>query len=177
MRRMGVWMRLAVLLAMAAPTWAQDGRGGGGNAWQQRRAEWRENRRERIREFVLDRASSRQAMVEEMNLTQEQKTDLFLLMMEYRPEFSSVAEQAKEKKQELVDLVLCDEQDEDAMREVSAELGEILGEISVMAAAFVADAKTILTEEQVHTFMKFQADKQDDVDGLFKGLRGAGPVQ
>jgi len=170
-------MSLAVLLGMGVSSWALEASERGEGAWRERRASWRENRREVIREFVLDRVSSHQAMMEEMNLTQEQKTDIFLLMLEYRPEFTAVAEEAKEKKQQLVDLVLCDERDEEAIRKVSSELGEILGEIAVMASDFVADAKTILTEDQVDTFLKFQEAKQNDVDGLFKGLRGAGPVQ
>jgi len=177
MRRTGAWMSLAVLLGMAASSWAEEAGRAGSDAWKERRAAWRENRRERIREFVLDRVSSHQTMMEEMNLTQEQKTEVFLLMLEYKPEFTVVAEEAKERRQALVDLVLCDEQDEKAIRKLSAELGEILGKMALMASEFVADAKTILTEDQVHTFMKFQAAKQNDVDGLFKGLRGAGPVQ
>ena len=82
-----------------------------------------------------------------------------------------LAGRPKEKKRELRDVVLAESPDEEAIRQVASELGASLGEAAVMASGFVAEARTILTPEQVDTLMSFKASKDEAVDELFGQLR------
>jgi len=170
-------MGLILLLGMMVPLWGEDVEDAQGEWEPMKQEAYRGDRRAMLREAIQNRVSSRVRMADEMNLSQEQKQEFFLLVVKYRQGFMAALEQAKEKKAQLKDLVLSSEHDEEAIRSVSGDLGEILGEISVLISEFGMDARGILSEEQVDIFMKFQESKDSAINHFLGCLRGAGSVQ
>ncbi|MFH1092168.1 MAG: Spy/CpxP family protein refolding chaperone [Pseudomonadota bacterium] len=166
---------LAFLTVFAAGlvVWAADGplapgfrtaRIGRGIFGGEQKEVWRKFKWGRLKNFIELR--------ENLNLTEEQKERLKKLRREY---FGPLAVKLLAKKQALSKEVAADNPDEKAIRLASEDLGRTIGDAAVTAAAFIKEARAVLTPEQIERLKAFRESNLKALDQLLKQLGESKP--
>jgi Spy/CpxP family protein refolding chaperone len=94
----------------------------------------------------------------ELNLTDQQKAKIQQTVVAKKPEIATVAKSVWEKRTALVDAVLADQPDEQAIRKAADELGKAIGEAAVLASKVAGEVKPALSSEQRGLIQKCRRD-------------------
>jgi len=113
------------------------------------------------------------ALRADLNLTDEQKQEIGLILLEYKDEIAKVAKPVVEAKRELRKAVWAEKIDEKAIRTASEELGKAIADAAVLAARIRAEAAEVLTAEQLKVIEKFHSDRDAAVDNFLEALSQA----
>ncbi len=104
----------------------------------------------------------------ELNLTDEQKTKIRETIKPRKPEIAKVARGVWEKRTALVNAVVADQPNEEAIRHAADDLGKAIGDAAVLASKVVGDVRPVLTTEQREQVEKFRQDCQKATDKFFQ---------
>lgn len=104
------------------------------------------------------------ALREELNLSEQQRIELKGLLMAHRQEFKPLAADIVAHKRARRHAVLAEQPNEAMIRAESAALGEAIGDVSVALAGVAAQARTVLTPEQIKLIEDSAAQREAAVD-------------
>ena len=104
----------------------------------------------------------------ELNITDEQKAKIKETIKPRKPEIAKAAKGVWEKRTSLVDAVLADQPNEEAIRHAADDLGKAIGDAAVLASKVVGDVRPVLTTEQREQIQKFRQDRQAATDKFFQ---------
>jgi len=148
----GVGVLGAVALIGLAATWALA---------QPEQQTWGERPLARLVRANLGRGL---ALREELNLSDDQRTQLKGIVMAHRQQFKPLAAEILMHKRALRQAVMAEQPDEAAIRSESAALGAAIGDMSVALAGIAAQARTVLTPEQMGLIEDSAAERDAAVD-------------
>lgn len=100
----------------------------------------------------------------EMNVTEEQKTQIRDVLLERRPQIAETVQSVREKRLVLRNAVLSGESDEAKIRAAADELGKAIGDAAVKATKLRNEIAPILTEEQRLLIAQFLQENDAAVD-------------
>jgi len=103
--------------------------------------------RHRVR-FLQKLIGQKMLFKAEMAITDEQKQTIHAIFRDHRDSMVPLVKNVVNKHQDLRKAVLADESDENAIRQVSQELGKTIGDVAVQLSKLVPEVRAILTEEQ-----------------------------
>lgn len=127
--------------------------------------------RAKIRGLVFKRLNQMIALREQLNLTSDQKSRFRSLFLAHRQEIADMVEEMATLRQALKNEVLSDVPDETAIRRAASDLGESLGENAVRASRLLAEAKAVLTPEQLALLKEHRASRQEGFNEVLTLLR------
>ncbi len=123
-------------------------------------------------QFVASRLARWMAFRSEINITSDQRTQIHQVIQNHKAEIAPAATLVVEKRRALREAVMADSADETAIRTAADDLGKAAGDMAVVASKVVVDIKPILTAEQIEQLRKFQAERDQTVDGFLGKLAG-----
>ena len=88
-------------------------------------------------------------LFDELGLTGDQRVALKQLFSERRKDLQPSVEEVKARGGALVDLIMAETPNQEAIRKASGDLGNAIAEASVQISALAKEARSILTPEQV----------------------------
>ena len=94
----------------------------------------------------------------ELNLTDQQKAKIHETVVAKKPEIAKAAKAVWEKRTTLVDAVLADQPDEQAIRKAADDLGKTIGDAAVLASKVAGEVRPALTSEQRELIRKCRLD-------------------
>lgn len=100
----------------------------------------------------------------ELNITDEQREQLKAIVHAHRDETAQVVQKLVEKKQALREAVMAQPADEDAIRAASNDLGKAVGDAAVLGSKIIAEARGVLTPEQLELIEQFLAEHDKSVN-------------
>ncbi len=109
----------------------------------------------------------------ELDLTDQQKAKLKETIGPRKPEIAKVAKGVWEKRTALLDAVLADQPNDEAIRHAADELGKAIGDAAVLASKVVADVRPILTGEQREKVQKCRQECQAATAKFFQKATNA----
>lgn len=104
------------------------------------------------------------ALRAELNLSEQQRIELKGIFMAHREEFRPLAADIVAHKRALRHAVMAEDPNEATIRAESAALGEAIGDVSVALAGVAAEARTVLTPEQIELIEQSAAEREAAVD-------------
>jgi Spy/CpxP family protein refolding chaperone len=104
----------------------------------------------------------------ELNVTDEQKDKIKATIKPRKPEIAKAAKGVWEKRTALVDAVLADQPNEEAIRHAADDLGKAIGDAAVLASKVAGDVRPVLTTEQREKLQKFREDCHVATDKFFQ---------
>ena len=113
------------------------------------------------------------ALRTDLKLTDEQKQEIGLILLENKDAIAEVAKPVVEKKRALRQAVWAEKTDEKAIRAASEDLGKAIADAAVLAARVRAEAVEVLTDEQLKLIEKFHSDRDAAVDTFLETLTQA----
>jgi Spy/CpxP family protein refolding chaperone len=109
--------------------------------------------------------------MQELNLTEDQKTQLRKIMEESRPSMEPLTKSLNEERRALMELIRKSPVDETAIRETATKIGSLEGDVAVGRAKIAEKMRAILTPEQAK---KFDEMKEKHGGKGPRGHRGPG---
>jgi Spy/CpxP family protein refolding chaperone len=103
----------------------------------------------------------------ELNVTDEQKAKIKETLKADKPEIAKVAKGVWEKRTALLNAVLAEQSDEQAIRKAADDLGKSIGDAAVVASKVVGQVRPVLTSEQREKIKKFRQDNQEATGKFF----------
>jgi len=100
----------------------------------------------------------------ELDITPEQKAAMKHIVEKEKQNFVPIIKQVVESRRALRQAVMSENSDEYLIRKAAEELGQAIGEAAVTGSRVVAEAKMLLTPEQVKLLEAFQAARESSVD-------------
>jgi Spy/CpxP family protein refolding chaperone len=105
---------------------------------------------------------------EELGLTDDQRAAVKDLIRSHRDEIKPLVKAVIAKKRALQELVLGDDPDPAAIRQASADLGNVIAEAAILGSSLAQEAKSILAPEQLTRLREMRQNRQKAFD---KSLR------
>lgn len=100
-------------------------------------------------------------LFDELGLTAEQRVALKQLFNEHRKDLQPSIEEVKARGGALVDQIMAETSDQEAIRKASLDLGNAIAEASVQISALAKEARSILTPEQVEKAKALRQRRQN----------------
>jgi Spy/CpxP family protein refolding chaperone len=100
-------------------------------------------------------------LFDELGLTGDQRVALKQLFSEHRKDLQPSVEEVKARGGVLIDLVMSETPDQEAIRKASGDLGSAIAEAAVQISALAKEARSILTPEQVEKAMELLQRRQN----------------
>jgi Spy/CpxP family protein refolding chaperone len=100
-------------------------------------------------------------LFDELGLTEDQRIALKQLFREHRKDLQPSVEEVKARGGGLVDLIMAETPDQEAIRKASLDLGNAIAEASVQISALAKEARSILTPEQVEKARELRQRRQN----------------
>jgi len=88
-------------------------------------------------------------LIEDLNLTDEEKTQVEAIIEKYQDDKDNLLEKARQARDELQDAIFAEEYNEAAVRQASQQVSSIMEELAVLNAKMVAELRTVLSPEQI----------------------------
>ena len=104
------------------------------------------------------------ARLAEMNFTPQQREQAVAVLRRHAPTVMPVIKQLVRERRALRDMIRADRPDEVAIRAQAQRVGQVGGELSVLAARLAADLRPIATPEQQAKLRQLQEVVQTRVD-------------
>ncbi len=104
------------------------------------------------------------ARLAEMNFTPQQREQAIAVLRRHAPTVMPVVKQLVRERRALRDMIRADRPDEAAIRAQAQRVGQVGGELSVLAARLAADLRPIATPEQQAQLRALQESVQTRVD-------------
>jgi Spy/CpxP family protein refolding chaperone len=125
-----------------------------------------------IRRFVVGQLGRFAALRSDLNISDEQRTQIRGLVQEHRAEIAPVAQKIVEKRRALRTAVLADKPDETAIRAAADDLGKAIGDAAVLASKVAGEVKPVLTQEQRDRIGKFRGEHDAATDAFLQKMLG-----
>ena len=109
----------------------------------------------------------------ELDLTDQQKAKLKETIGPRKPEIAKAAKGVWEKRTALVDAVLAEQPNEEAIRHAADDLGKAIGDAAVLASKVVADVRPVLASEQREKVQKCRQECQAATAKFFQKATNA----
>ena len=100
-------------------------------------------------------------LFDELGLTGDQRVALKQLFSERRKDLQPSVEEVKARGGALVDLIMAETPNQEAIRKASGDLGNAIAEASVQISALATEARSILTPEQVEKAKALRQRRQN----------------
>lgn len=100
----------------------------------------------------------------ELDITPEQKEAMKFIVEKEKQNFVPVIKQVVESRRALREAIMSEDKDEYTIRKAAEQLGQAIGEAAVAGSKVVAEARMILTPEQVELLEEFSAARESSVD-------------
>jgi Spy/CpxP family protein refolding chaperone len=104
----------------------------------------------------------------ELNLTDQQKAKIKETVAAQKPEIAKAAKGVWEKRSALVDAVLADQPDQQAIRKAADDLGKAIGDAAILASKVAGEVKPVLTSEQRGLVQKCRQDCREATAKFFE---------
>jgi Spy/CpxP family protein refolding chaperone len=150
---------LALLMGAGRVASRAEGRAGEGG-WRQRP----------IARLVASRLHKWAAFRADLNVTDEQRSQIREVVAKHRDEIKPVVASVVEKRKALRQAVMANPVDEAAIRTASDNLAKVIGDAAVLASKVIAEIRPILTEEQIKKVQEFQAERDQASDTFLDNL-------
>ncbi len=121
--------------------------------------------------FMMERMHEFMTLRDDLNLTEDQKAQLAELRAAWRETIAPQFESVLEAKDALGDAVMDDASDEETIRAAADALSGVVGDAAVSISYALADARQVLTPEQLEIAQEFRAGraaKRDDRRGQLR---------
>jgi Spy/CpxP family protein refolding chaperone len=119
-----------------------------------------------IARLIASRLHKWAAFRMDLNVTDEQRSQIRAIVANHRDEIKSVVASIVEKRKALRQAVMANPADEAAIRTASDNLAKAIGDAAVLASKVIAEIRPIMTEEQIKKVQEFQAER-DEAAGTF----------
>ena len=156
----------ALLAAVAAPLVVEGGPAGVG-ALGQRLADTPMGR------FLTGQIGELLVLRSKLNVTPEQREQVLRIVQSHRAEIARAAKPVVEKRRVLRDATRALPIDEARIRGAAAELGDALGDLAVVGAKVKAEARQVLTAEQLASIDEFRTRNARTVDEFIERIAKA----
>jgi Spy/CpxP family protein refolding chaperone len=110
-------------------------------------------------------------LFDELGVTGDQRVALKKLFREHRKDIQPLAEAVMIKGRALRELILAETPDQGAIRQASADLGNVIADAAVQASVLAKEARSILTPEQVEQFREMRQHRQKVFDETLREWR------
>ncbi len=164
-KRRAVWILTAVIGLSAT----------GMGAWAVQQAAKTQTQPEQgqrpLARFMRARFGSFMALRGELNLTDDQKTQVRQIVKSHRVEIVPAARDVVTKGRALRQAVVADKPDEAAIRAAADALGKSIGDAAVIASKVKGEIKAVLTPEQQERLRKFREEREQSVDTLLNDVQ------
>lgn len=141
-----------------------------GIAWAVGPDDGADSPRARIAELVRGRFARMVALRDELDLTEEQRTEIRGIVQAHRDELRPAFVEVLRHRRALRNAVLAEQPDEAAIRAEADALGKAIGDAAVEVAGAASEARTVLTPEQIQALEQAMADNQAAVDQFINGV-------
>lgn len=121
-------------------------------------------------DLVREHAEKIRALAGELNLTDEQKAEIYGILKSHKDEISAAVKAVAGKRSALVEKVTADNLDETAIRKAADDLGEAIADASVLRAELRADIRQVLTEEQRGKADAIRKEVDDAIDKVVEHI-------
>lgn len=175
MRKTSVFVGLVAVAVTAAAAWNLNAappqgvaggppfqRGFGGPPWRGADSP--------IAKFAQGRIGRMLVLRSELDITPEQRQQLIAKLKPHREDVVTAVRDMHAARTALASAVTADAPNEAAIRAAAEKLGKEIGDAAVVVSGVVADARKVLTDEQVKKIQAARADSLDAVDDLFEKL-------
>ena len=125
-----------------------------------------------IAKFVQGRIGRMLVLRSELDISPKQRQQLIAKLKPHREDVLKAVKSVHAARTELASAVTADSTDESAIRTAAEKLGTEIGNAAVVMSGVVADAREVLTDEQVKQIRDARADSVDAFDKLFSKLLG-----
>jgi len=88
-------------------------------------------------------------LIEDLNLTDEQKAQVEAIVEKYEADKNNLLQSARQARDELQDAVFAEAYNEAAVRQAAQQVSSIMEELAVLHAKMVAELRTVLSPEQI----------------------------
>jgi Spy/CpxP family protein refolding chaperone len=95
----------------------------------------------------------------ELNLSEEQKEKIKIVIQKYRPSIKSIAQTIVQNRHALHKAVLAEKRDEITIRKSAENLGKYIGDAALIASQIANDVRPILTAGQIDRIKQFNAKR------------------
>jgi Spy/CpxP family protein refolding chaperone len=120
-----------------------------------------------VRRFISGQVGRLITLRSELNLSDDQKAKMKAIVASHRQEIAAVAKPLLEHKRAIRDAMLAkDGTDEAGIRAATDAMAKSLGDAAVLGAKIRAEARGVLTPEQMKKIGEFRTQLDTGVDGL-----------
>lgn len=123
--------------------------------------------------FVMEQAHDFMTLRDDLNLTEDQEAQLAEIRESSREALEPTMQAVADAKDALVDAVLAEATDEEAIRAAADALGQAIGDAAVGASSAVSEARQVLTPEQIATIQEFRAARVETRETRREEMREA----
>lgn len=88
-------------------------------------------------------------LMEELDLSEEQRAQVEVIVVKYEDDRNNLAESLKEARDALEGVIFAEPYDEAAVRQAAQQVSTIREELAVLQAKMIAELRTVLTPEQM----------------------------
>ena len=106
----------------------------------------------------------------DFELRDDQKKKIFDILKARKKEILPLAETVLDKRTQLREIILKNPTDEQAVRTAATSLSSSIVDASILAARLVAEAKSVLTEDQWHCILEYRRENDKAVHTWLKQL-------
>lgn len=89
------------------------------------------------------------SLIEDLNLSDEQKAQVEAIVAKYEDDKNSLLENVRPARDELRDVIFAEAYNEAAVRQAAQQVSSIMEELAVLHAKMVAELRTVLSPEQI----------------------------
>jgi Spy/CpxP family protein refolding chaperone len=125
-----------------------------------------------IRRFVAGQIGRLAVLRSDLNITDEQRSEIRGIVQGHRSEIAPVVQKIVEKRRALRAAVLADSPDEKTIRAAADDLGKAIGDAGVLASKVAGEVRPALTQEQRDRIGKFRQDREAATDAWLQKLLG-----
>jgi Spy/CpxP family protein refolding chaperone len=120
-----------------------------------------------LRRFISGQIGRLITLQSELNLSDDQKTKVKAIVVSHKTEIAAVIKPLVEHKRAIRDAMLAkDGTDEAGIRAATDAMAKSLGDAAVLGAKIRAEARTVLTPEQMKKIGEFRTQFDAGIDGL-----------